>query len=434
MLNKNGAFIIFCIIGLTFSFSNAQLEKIDFRKQQEEARQKRATEETLGEDAILRERIEAKKNLEKGLFELDAIEDWINPAEYYIGAGDILSINIVGGINHYLEVIVSSEGLVDIPGHCTINVKDKTLAEVKDLILTNMEQFYKNAEISVNLVNIRPMRVFVTGEVYSPGACIAKPVDRLFDVIDRCGGLKKLALIDEIKIYRNDDTLTINGGDYYFDGNLDSNPRVKDGDVIFVPKSKPFDQTVTIQGGVLKPGLYPIYRGETLSEFLSKYIDFSENVELDDIGVIRNGEYVFSESMYSENMQGEMSRFLLKAGDIVEIGLLSEVYVQGEVNVPGAYPFISNFKAIDYVGLAGGNTKFGSPKKIEVIHADGSKDKGLYVDISRGDVIIVPRSLSASIVGDLSTLEIISSLASILLTIDVLSERYSKWIRGKDGW
>jgi protein involved in polysaccharide export with SLBB domain len=426
MLNKNKIITVFCIVGLMFSFLSAQVERIDFRKQQEESRQKRVTEKTLEEDAILRERIEAKKTLEKGLFELDAIEDWINPAEYYIGAGDILSINIVGGVNNYLEVLVSPEGIVDIPGHCSINVKDKTLAEVKYLILNSMKQFYKDAEISVNLVNIRPMRVFVTGEVYSPGACIAKPVDRLFDVIDRCGGVKRLALINEIEIYRDNDTLIIDGEDYFLNGNLDGNPRVKDGDIIFVPKSKPFDQTVTVQGGVLKPGLYPIYTGPTLSEFLTKYIDFSENVELDNIVVIRNKEYVFNESIYSENIQQEMSKFLLKSGDIVEIGLLSEVYVQGEVNVPGAYPFISNFKAIDYVGLAGGNTKFGSPKRIEVIHADGSKDEGLYVDISRGDVIIVPRSLSASIVGDLSTLEIISSLASILLTIDVLSERYSK--------
>lgn len=401
---------IFFVVLSLLSFVFAQRGKFGFQDEQEQMLQERS------EKSLLEERV-------KNIFERDALEGWIESSEYIVGAGDILSINIVGSVNHYFEVIVSCEGLINIPGHCTVNVKDATLDEAKEVIIRELRNFYKNADIEVTLINIRPVRVYVLGEVEVPGACIVKPTDRIFDAISQCGGTKRLAVLEEIKVLRDNDTITVDGNDYYLNGNIESNPKIEDGDIIFVPKSELIKQTVTVYGGVEKQGLYPVSNGQKLSDFLYKNLDFRVDVEFGTIVVSRdtdNEKKTYKFDMSSKSGSYSIDEFILEGGDVIEIGILSKVYVQGEVNIPGSYSYISGFKAIDYVGLAGGNTKFGNPEKIQIIHSDGTRSGGLYKDIKRGDVIIVPRSLSATLVGELSTLEIISSLASVVLTIVLL--------------
>jgi protein involved in polysaccharide export with SLBB domain len=493
MLNKRNFLMFvacFLVCGVT---AHAQMD--DFRTKKQEAKEKRATDSIQRSSTILEERIKARRALEKSLFELDVVDSWVDPEEYLIGPGDILAINLSGGFPLYLEVLVSAEGLVDVPGHFSVNVKGKTLSESKALLQNKMQDYYKDAEISVNLVGIRPMKVYVLGEVYSPGSCLSKPTDRLFDVLARIGGAKRLANLNAIQIFRDTDTLLINGLQYQLEGNLAANPRLFDGDVIFVSPAVLNEETVTVQGGVLEPGLYPIYPGQSLYNFLSRYINFSEDAELGLISITRSGTGgldVHTFDMNTPQVSNEIREFLLRAGDLLEISIFSEVYVQGEVNLPGsfpfvrsynaidyigmagghtdkgsrhkviithqdgtesqgystiikrgdrifvpfseeqvyvqgavnspgAFPFVADFKAIDYVGLAGGNKETGRAKSVRVIHRDGTKGSGLYADVERGDIIIVPRSLGKILFGDYGFVQVIGTIASVILTIDVLN-------------
>lgn len=422
---------IFFIVSFYFAINGSmvfsQVSRINFQREQELAREKRQTEEILLESSILSNRISAKKSLMKGLFELDAIEDWIDASEYVMGPGDILSINIVGNVNHYLEVIVSPDGYLDIPGFSTIDVRGKSLQDTRQLIQSNLSLFFKNTHIYTHLIGIRPMKVYVLGEVYNPGAYIAKPTDRLFDVISRSGGMKQLAVIHKIEIQREDDRIIIDGNDYLFYGNMESNPFIKDGDAIYVPRANPYEETITVQGGFLKPGIYPVKEGEKLSDFLYRQSDFSENAELNVVTITRNRpdrNKIIRIEIDSKNPLNSLDKVFLQPRDVIEIGILSEVYVQGEVKVPGAYPYVVGFKAIDYIGLAGGNTQRGSAESVKIFHTGGTKSKGLHTTMSRGDVIVVPKSFTFGMVGQLSTLQIISYTASTLLTIYVLKEKW----------
>ena len=412
--------LLFCGVSL------AQSDKIEFKVRQQAAKEKRTTEEAIRTNAILDQRIQNRKTLEKALIELDAVDGWVIPEEYPMGPGDILAINLSGSLPQYLEVLVSSEGLVDVPGHFTVDLKGKTLAEAKSLLEKKLRTYYQDSDVSINLVSIRPMKVFVLGNVYSIGACLAKPMDRLFDVITRSGGAKRLANLSDIRIYRGADTLIVDGAKYQRTGDLASNPRLLDGDVVFVPSAILNEQTVSVQGGVLEPGLYPLYHKQTLSSFLENYMDYGEDVELGTITVTRyeqNDKKMYAFDLNNPEVDKEMRQFQVQAGDMIEIGMLSQIYVQGEVNLPGAYPFISNFKAIDYIGLAGGNTRRGRSRAITVIHQDGTRSKGLYSEVTRGDVIVVPMSLTSILAGESGVIQVIGTVASIFLTINVISNR-----------
>ena len=90
--------------------------------------------------------------------------------------------------------------------------------------------------------------------------------------------------------------------------------------------------------------------------------------------------------------------------------------VNGFVYTPGGYGYFPGYISADYISLAGGNTINGDPNRCIIIHRDGTEEKGLMVVISRGDVIVVPRTLKDALIGDVSFMQIIVSLVTILLT------------------
>ncbi len=65
--------------------------------------------------------------------------------------------------------------------------------------------------------------------------------------------------------------------------------------------------------------------------------------------------------------------------------------------------------------MAGGNTIEGDIEKAIVRHLDGKIETGKNAILKRGDVIMVPRTNKSIMYGDLSILEIITSLSTTLL-------------------
>lgn len=368
--------------------------------------------------SIIQEKVNLRKQAQKALFELEVIEGWVNPNEYKLGPGDIVAINIVGGNNLYLELVVNPEGILNIPGYSSLLVRDKTLNELKNLVLSQIGQ---NAYVS--LVSVRPIKIFIAGEVDFPGAYITRPTERLFSVLERAGNFKDLAIIEKIKIYRGRDTLLINGNDFLKRGDLNANPYVEEGDIIYIPKAEPINAAVTVDGAVKRAGLYPIIKNESLYNFLIEKLDFGEKVELNLIKLVRDEQgrnKTFTFDLKKPDAIKQLQNFILHPGDIIEIDLLGDVYVQGEVRNPGAFPFVAGFKVGDYIGLAGGNKTTAALDRIEVVSSTGVRKAGINDNVERGESIIVPKSTVAKVIGEQSILQILSSLIQILLTIQLI--------------
>ncbi|MBC8215148.1 MAG: hypothetical protein H8E64_01380 [Candidatus Marinimicrobia bacterium] len=83
---------------------------------------------------------------------------------------------------------------------------------------------------------------------------------------------------------------------------------------------------------------------------------------------------------------------------------------------PGGFGFFPGYVAADYISMAGGNTPSGNPNRCTVKHRDGTVERGQEVVIRRGDVIVVPRTIKDTIIGDMSALHIVVSLATVYLT------------------
>ena len=158
-------------------------------------------------------------------------------------------------------------------------------------------------------------------------------------------------------------------------------------------------ETSETMGKVLKEtsGLYPLILGETVSDMIEKAGGAMPWADL---------KSAFIERMSNETelkvIQIDLHKILVEKDFNVDIKVLpgdrivvpaadDHVYIVGAVVAPGPRSFLSNYKAQNYVSMAGGPTIRAALWKAKIVHRDGSKEN--YSDmtiLAPGDTVFVP--------------------------------------------
>ena len=318
-------------------------------------------------------------------------EKEINPDEYILGPGDQLIIKILGTFEQQFVTVITPEGFIVIPTIPRIYVGGKSIAEAEMLVIQSMEKVYKEAEFTLNLLQMRSFKIYVVGEVVNPGTYISSSINRASDVIKMAGGLTKWADETRVEIKKSSgdiDTVEINR--FLLNGDLNNNPLLNGGETIFIPPIDLGKETVVVESNEISSGIYQLKNEESLYEFLKRINALRKDVELDNIIVERNN------SQHEFNLLNELNKvkdFVLDHHDKILIqSINNRVFVTGEVLRPTSYPYLVNFTAKDYVGHAGLLETSKDINSIRVVHVkSGKTEKGKDVIVEKGDIIIVPR-------------------------------------------
>jgi polysaccharide export outer membrane protein len=184
-----------------------------------------------------------------------------------------------------------------------------------------------------------------------------------------------------------------------------------DAEVIVLIKS-PKPVRVYIIGQVNRPGLYGVPDGAPeecrLINFINLAGGFTPYSELNQIIVKRKNESVVID-FYKAEKDGDIGQnVILRDGDTVVVPQkYNQVYVLGYVFRPGPVRYIEGANVSDYIGSAGGFTRFAATDNIGIIRGDPAKPTVIKVQVNKylawekdsanpaiipGDVIYVPQS------------------------------------------
>jgi len=356
------------------------------------------------------------------------LEKEINENEYNLGPGDQLAIYILGELEFNFTSEITPEGYILIPTIGSIKISGLTLKNAKEILKSFIKQNYHSSKIEINLVGLRKFRVYVVGEIETPGTYFAQASDRVSDIIEIAGGTKSWADDTRIQVFHENNKVdTLNLLDFYAYGNKNNNPTLRGGDVIYIPAldlSKPHVTIEYIQNikteSKINPGIpifqriskrkiMRIFNNERLIDFINRLAILNNTLDLSNISIIRNDEE-FKINLAEEYQKDK--KFILQNKDLIVFPeLLDKVYVQGEVLNPGRYQYKANLRAIDYVSTAGVFEKTKTGKAIKVIRRKtGEILKGQDVLVEKGDIIIVPRKRRESIRDNLSIITPVLSL------------------------
>jgi polysaccharide export outer membrane protein len=194
--------------------------------------------------------------------------------DYLVGAQDVLTITVWDQADLSGKFTVEADGTFTFPLIGRIKAGGLGLraieAELRRLL---SDGYFKNPQVSVAVEQYRSQRVFVVGEVRSPGTYSLTGNMTLIEALSRAGsttaGASGEAVIarlgtgaSEIGAAAPDasdaETVRVDLAALQ-SGALDKNIALRDGDTIYVPRA----ETIYVFGQVKNPGMYPLQQADT---------------------------------------------------------------------------------------------------------------------------------------------------------------------------
>lgn len=236
-------------------------------------------------------------------------------------------------------------------------------------------------------------RVEFQGEVKRPAIFEGKEGESLLDLVRYAGGFTENAYTSKIKVFQKTDKerrIT----DIYAD--QFSSYKLKNGDN-FVAEAllDRYENRVSILGAVFRSGVYGLEDGMTLRDVLQLAQGVREDAFLER-GLINRLRADNSLEMINFNLRevlaGNAPDILLKREDRIEISSIFDLRdeykftIQGQVRLPGDFPYASNTTVSDIIQKAGGLTEEAKNARIEI--ARRIKNRGAQDSVSAQTILI----------------------------------------------
>jgi protein involved in polysaccharide export with SLBB domain len=188
------------------------------------------------------------------------------PTDYVVGPGDTLQIQLYGNQPASYQLTVERDGRVNFPKIGPIMVSGLSFADARSTIEDRVEQSLIGSRVSVNMGNLRSIRVFVLGEAEKPGSYTVSGLSTMTNALFVSGGVKKIGSLRKIELKRNGQLVTVlDLYDLLLHGNTNGDRQVMPGDVIFIP---PIGPTVSVSGAVRRPAIYELKDEKTAEQVI----------------------------------------------------------------------------------------------------------------------------------------------------------------------
>lgn len=155
-------------------------------------------------------------------------------AEYRVNFGDTLNVKIWGEPKLSGEVLVREDGRVTMPLIGDVEVEDKTLTQVAELLKTKLKTYVPSASVSVSVSQVAPTRYYLSGAFQKPGEYRSDGRISFLQAVATGGGFAAFANESSLILIRKTKSGELR---YNLDYNLviegrQPNPVLKDGDII----------------------------------------------------------------------------------------------------------------------------------------------------------------------------------------------------------
>ena len=188
------------------------------------------------------------------------------PANYRLGPGDAVYIDIYGASQKSTQSTVSPDGDINIDGFGPIQVSGLTVAQANARLRSTLGARYSSSKVRLTVGQTKTILVNVMGEVKKPGTYTLSAFATVFHALHMAGGVTDLGTLRNIKVYRNGALVSVvDVYDYMLNGKLTGNVRLSDNDVIVVGA---YDCLVNIAGKVKRPMYYEMKKNESLGQAL----------------------------------------------------------------------------------------------------------------------------------------------------------------------
>jgi polysaccharide export outer membrane protein len=275
------------------------------------------------------------------------------PADYIVGAGDQINVQLFGSTNRTLRLTVGRDGRVNFPELGPINVSGQTFARVASDLEGRVARQMIGVRASVGMVDTRSIRVFVMGEANRPGSYTVSGLGTITSALYASGGVKSIGSLRDIQLKRQGAVIRrLDLYDLLLRGDTTDDAKLLPGDVIFVP---PVSATVAVDGEVNRPAIYEIRGNTTVGDIVRLAGGPTSEADTSRVALVRVNEQrsrvVVDVPFDQASARGE----LVRNGDSLRVLRLrptldSGVTLEGHVFRPGPIAWHEGLRITDVIG------------------------------------------------------------------------------------
>jgi protein involved in polysaccharide export with SLBB domain len=275
------------------------------------------------------------------------------PADYIVGAGDQLGVQLYGNQNRSLKLTVGRDGRINFPELGPIQVGGQSFDSVRASIEGRVQSQMIGVRASVSMGETRSIRVFVLGEARRPGSYTVSGLGTMTTALFASGGVKDIGSLRDIQLKRQGAVIRrMDLYDLLLRGDTSNDAKLQAGDVIFIP---PVGSTVAVDGEVRRPAIYEFKTSAPISEALQLAGGLTPEADGQRVSLSRVDEQQ-RRMVLDVNLAAAESRSqLLRNGDSLRVPKVrpqidSGILLQGHVHRAGAVAWREGIRLSDVVG------------------------------------------------------------------------------------
>nr|QFF90582.1 OtnA protein [Vibrio parahaemolyticus] len=278
------------------------------------------------------------------------ISDVPVPADYTVGAGDEIVIQLFGKENTTHRLRVNRAGIINFPSLGPVQVAGMTFSDVRDSLNQRVKEQMIGVRSDISLGEMRTMQVFVMGDAYKPGAYTVSALTTISQAIYYSGGFSESGALRNVQLKRNGQVIRkLDMYDLLLKGDARNDIRLLPGDVVFIGA---LGNTISIDGEVNRPAIYEIKPGETYKQAIQMAGGFTANAYSDQIEVKRYAAKGARDALTLNFSQSHDQQTKVKDGDAVHVLKKNEeltryVQIEGDVRHPGYIEWKSGLRIAD---------------------------------------------------------------------------------------
>ena len=293
------------------------------------------------------------------------------PVNYILGPGDELQVSVYGVQEYNASIPVSVEGKVSIQYVGEISVSGMSIEAATQKIKGAMAKVYSTigsgqSQLAISLSRIRTIRVTIIGSK-QPGNYSISSLATVYNALFLGGGPGENESYRNIELIRNNKVYTkVDIYKFLVNGDQSENVGLKDNDVIRIPA---YNQRVTLEGQVKRPGIFEMKPGETFSDLLSFASGFNEFAYTASVNVIQKTDKEFK---VEDIMAADFDTYKPLSGDVFRVTKIlnrfeNRITIDGAVFRPNTYSFYEGMRVSDLVAKADGLKEDAYSKRARIV-------------------------------------------------------------------
>lgn len=274
------------------------------------------------------------------------------PAEYVVGPGDTLEVQLIGNTKGRYALVVGRDGRINFPDLGPIAVSGRRFEQVREELEARVREQMIGTQASVGIGELRSIRVFVLGDAQTPGSFTVSGLSTITNALFVSGGVKQVGSLRNIQLKRAGRTVTtLDLYDLLLKGDTRADARLLPGDVIFVP---PIGATVGVSGEVRRPAIYELKSETTAGQLMEVAGGLMPDADPSNATVDRVGDNRarITVDVNLANAAGLAEK--LRTGDTLRVPAIrpileDSIVVSGHVYRPGEYQFKPGMRIADVI-------------------------------------------------------------------------------------